>query len=99
MASARSMSKTNDATLEQILGAHGGGQLLEIDDTGQGPRIMRATSTRPESPLDLSSLSAGLAPGTPLLVQVPSQPSSQDLTAWRNALWPEFHVGALWTSV
>jgi SAM-dependent methyltransferase len=99
MASARSMSKTNDATLEQILGAHGGGQLLEIDAAGQGPRILRATSTRPESPLDLSSLGAGLAPGTPLLVQVPSQPSSQDLTAWRNALWPEFHVGALWTSV
>jgi len=93
------MTQTTDKTHQQILAAHGCDEdLLEIGAPGMGARILRTTSQRPQGTLDLYSLPVGLGENLPLLVHVPGQPTSQDLAAWRNSLWPEFHVGTLWTS-
>lgn len=84
--------------LSQILKPYGGGDALPVGAPGQGPRIMVGQGPQPPETLDQAELSSGLAAAAPLLVLVPGAPSAKDLAAWRNALWPEFHLGALWST-
>lgn len=93
------MAASSTPPLQHIVAAHGAsGELLGPDaPAGPGPRLLEVQGP-PSPPSSLTALDERLGESDLVLVHVMDTKADAALAAWRDALWPLLHLGAVWTA-
>ena len=86
--------------LDAIARAHGATSAVLPADApaGPGPRLLELRGA-PARPAELEALAAGLGESDLVLLWVRDRgEDTATLAAWRDAVWPLLHLGAIWTA-
>jgi SAM-dependent methyltransferase len=85
--------------LDAIARAHGASSavLPAGAPAGPGPRALELSGA-PAPPAELADLAAGLGESDLVLLWVRDRGDDATLAAWRDAVWPLLHLGAVWSA-